>query len=78
MLVDIQLCHVTKTALFCVVNGVFHRNSHSDQKSIRTPKEVLYLGVGIAQKNSGKTSSFFGIKSEELILLKRNSNTRGY
>ena len=48
MLIDIKLCHVTENALYCVVDSVFHRNIHSDEKVIGTPpKEVLYLDVGI-------------------------------
>ena len=48
MLIEIKLCHVTENALYCVVNGVFHRNIHSDEKLIGTPpKKGIYLDVGI-------------------------------
>ena len=51
MLIDIKSCHVTENALYCVVNGVFHREIHLDEVFIRTPpKEALYLDVGIAKK----------------------------
>ena len=80
MLIDIKLCHVTENALYCVVNGIFHRNIHSDKRFIGTPpKEVLYLDVGIAKKCfCCKTSTFFGIKSEELFLPKQNWNMHAY
>ena len=46
----IKLCNVTENALYCAVNGVIHRNIHSDERFIGTPpKEFLYLDVGIAK-----------------------------
>ena len=73
MLIDKESCHVTENALYCVVNGF---PVHSDEKCIGTPaKEVLYLDVGITKKKKTfccETSTFFGIKSEEIILPKRN------
>ena len=54
MLTNIKWCHVTENALYCVVNGIFPRNIHSEEKLIGTPsKEVLYLDVGIAKKCFG-------------------------
>ena len=74
---NIKLCYVTENALYNVVNGVsnvFLRNIHSDERFIGTPKEVLYLDVGIAKKIQicGKMSTFFGIKSQEMFLPKCN------
>ena len=37
-----KLCQVTEHVLYCIVNGVFLRNIHSDERLIGTPsKEVL-------------------------------------
>ena len=43
MLIDIKLSHVTEHALYCVVNSVFHRNIHSDEKFIGTPPKQSYI-----------------------------------
>ena len=59
-----------------VVNSVFHRNIHLDERLIGTPI--------FRCRHRGKTcfavkhQPFFGIKSEELVLHKRNWNTRLY
>ena len=37
MLTAIKLCHIRENALYCVVNGVFLRNIHSDERFIGTP-----------------------------------------
>ena len=75
MYLDAHQYKMVMSLMLSIVSVLFLLSSSGifSQLIIAPQKEVLYLDVGIAKYFCCKTSTFFGIKSEDLFLPKRNT-----